>query len=533
MRIHGLGLSGRLNEAGKIKIGGKGKEVRKSKGGGEYRLPEKWDHFKITTTERDDAGDYVVDEELMDIIGLEPGNIVNGDGKLTGIPIRLLFDDVERNFPTKLVSYIFGKLNCTGNGKESFKAISNFETPCKCPCSRIEPGYDGDDKCKPFGTFTCIIDGVDLFGKVHTLRTTSANSINGILGGMNLVKTVTKGRLAGVPLVLVLTSKTTTIPGTGTKTTIQVVSICYNGSLVDLRQDAIELYQDEQKYITDIAFDASFKDPEDEKEFVEEYFPGQDNGCGDSDAIDIPRTKGPVKTGADFDEHGYNQNKEKDIPLDTVGLLPRTLDATGTDPQYPIPPMYTPEDLEKMKPVGQYGLLYERMLEETDIGKACKLANRITVHGLKYYLVTNYPDVEFEKTDQKPAILEIVKNVLESVLRSAGKDPQETATRQERGEDDLQPDHAPDPTEKKEEHTREWDSSAPITNDQLRTIITLKKELNTTGKLAPTREVWEKHVAFFLDQAGDPVITAKGLTTVQGDTFIVMLRKEAKGVLPF
>jgi len=51
----------RLAEVGKIKIGGKGKKVT-SKKGAQFRVPEKYDHFVITTNFKDPrTDDFVVD----------------------------------------------------------------------------------------------------------------------------------------------------------------------------------------------------------------------------------------------------------------------------------------------------------------------------------------------------------------------------------------------------------------------------------------------------------------------------------------
>ena len=58
----------RLTELGKIKIGRKEAQERKSKTGEAWRKPEKLDHFLITTRERDAAGDLVVDEALMKLL---------------------------------------------------------------------------------------------------------------------------------------------------------------------------------------------------------------------------------------------------------------------------------------------------------------------------------------------------------------------------------------------------------------------------------------------------------------------------------
>ncbi len=50
-------LTLQLNEAGKIKIGRKGKQITSAQGN-EFRPPEKLDHFQLVTTEKDTEGDF-------------------------------------------------------------------------------------------------------------------------------------------------------------------------------------------------------------------------------------------------------------------------------------------------------------------------------------------------------------------------------------------------------------------------------------------------------------------------------------------
>ena len=58
-------LRPRITELGKIKIGGKG-AVKRTPEGREWRLPEKFDHFVITTLYRTPAGDLVPDSAVME-----------------------------------------------------------------------------------------------------------------------------------------------------------------------------------------------------------------------------------------------------------------------------------------------------------------------------------------------------------------------------------------------------------------------------------------------------------------------------------
>jgi hypothetical protein len=273
-------LPNRLNAAGNIKIGVKGKEIT-SKEGNVFRPPQRLDHFILTTTERDESGDFVIDEKLMQSLK-EKGGIVNSAGNLVGIPIRLLYEDINLNFPTRYVSYVSGKLSCTGDGVESTKRLDNFEKKHPCPCDRLNPEYDKKDKCKASGKLTVIIDNANLFGQCHVFRTTSINSVMGIMGGLNLIRTATKGHIAGVPLYLVVNNKTTTIPGQGSTTTVQVVSVCYRGSMEDLRDATIKLIEQDKQFL--IGMSALEKEayvmgqdaiitPDEEADFVDEFMP--------------------------------------------------------------------------------------------------------------------------------------------------------------------------------------------------------------------------------------------------------------------
>ena len=86
------GLTPRIAELGKIKIGGKSDHVRRTKSGGEWRAPEKYDHFVITTPERNQGNQLIPDERLMESLIQEHGD---HDGKLRQIPIYLLSDNID------------------------------------------------------------------------------------------------------------------------------------------------------------------------------------------------------------------------------------------------------------------------------------------------------------------------------------------------------------------------------------------------------------------------------------------------------
>lgn len=241
------GLARRLNEAGKIKIGKKSDTEMPTKAGGTFRPPERLDHFIITTTEKDENGDLILDQNLMENLAMDQAAIQNSKGDITGIPIRLLYDDTELNFPTRLASYEKGILTCEGDAETGYARISDFKTPKKCPCQRLDDGL-----CKYNGKLTCVIDAAGMFGQVHVFRTTSFNSVHGILGGIELIKTATGGKIAGLPLMLVLNNKSTTIPKTGQPTTIQVVSICYRGTMSGLQKRCLQIAHENAQFLLDM-----------------------------------------------------------------------------------------------------------------------------------------------------------------------------------------------------------------------------------------------------------------------------------------
>ena len=271
------GLMPGLLEAGKIKIGIKGEEVT-SKDGNTFRLPQKIDHFRIVRNERDENDDYILDDQIIEIIKKNPATVFSKDGNLVGIPIRLLYNEIDLNFPTQYVSYVAGKLSCSGDG---VKAYTRDGRETKCPCPRLDGAYTGKDKCKISGTLSCIIEGSNV-GGCYKFRTTSINSARYILSSLMLIKAATGGLLSFIPLRLVINPKKTIIPATGAPTTIYVVTLEFQGGIDQLQKKALEMGKERVSLIEnmrDIEIEArkivssDVDTDREEKEFAEEFFP--------------------------------------------------------------------------------------------------------------------------------------------------------------------------------------------------------------------------------------------------------------------
>jgi hypothetical protein len=225
-----------LAERGKIKIGYKGEE-KTSGQGKKFGQPTKLDCFLITTVQRDAAGRLMADKTLMSKFGKEgdptiPEGPYKGLPLIKEIPVRLLYDDIELNFLTRYASYQGNRCTCSGDGEAAQRLAGQngkFQE-VQCPCNRQDPLYQGNDRCKIMGTLQVLIEGTDRIGGVWKFRTTSYNTVTGILSSLAMLKTITGGPLSGIPLWMVVSPKTVTVPTSGQAMVAYVVSLEYRGA---------------------------------------------------------------------------------------------------------------------------------------------------------------------------------------------------------------------------------------------------------------------------------------------------------------
>lgn len=224
------GLNPGLPERGKIKIGRKG-AFKQSNQGKKFQLPEKLDHFLVTTVERGEDNNFIKDNEIHTIIGENP----------TEIPIRLLYDDIGMNFPSRYAKYN-GK---TITGKSDNVTIEYIDKDGNWITTPVPENFSfyenvtSKDKWKMNGNLSVMIDGAQAVGGVWKFRTTSYNSIVGIMSSLALIKSITGGPLAGIPLLLCLRPKTVTTPD-GKSMKAFVASVEFRGTVPELRERGYE-----------------------------------------------------------------------------------------------------------------------------------------------------------------------------------------------------------------------------------------------------------------------------------------------------
>lgn len=307
----------RLPERGKIKIGMLGEE-KKSSNGNYFRMPQKLDHFIITHTDRGPDGNFLRDNGAHEALGDKP----------TELPVRLLYDDPDLNFPTRYAAYKGRTLWCSGDGETADRLSDDGKsrTQVKCTCERADPAYTGPDKCKMNGALSVLLDLPDRagVGGVWSFRTTSYNSIVSIMSSLQFLRAMTAGPLAGIPMRMRVQAKEGTTPD-GKKQTVHFVSIEYPGSEEDLieRGQKVALHRATAKmsieHIEDQARQAlRLTSPDvvlagDENEnIVDEFYPEQ--------VEDIP----PRPTRGQQPDASPEPVESKAEPVDTFDLVDET-----------------------------------------------------------------------------------------------------------------------------------------------------------------------------------------------------------------
>ena len=267
MGIKKSALTPRMAEVGKIKIGGKGAK-RKDKAGNDYNIPQKYDHFVVTTTERGDDGNYIIDGNIMSRIGQNAREL----------RIRLLFDDIDMNFNTSFAMYAGKKRICYGDGETSIRTKKDGTTETVA-CNPETCQFFKDGKCKVSGILSCALPDAMELGGVYRFRTHSWNSVSSILAALEFFAANTNGILQGLPLKLKMVKKVTEEHGT-----IDYVTIVLDGlEMMEMRRAALSEFQNrkllgiEMKKIELQAVESGFlQDDHDSDADVEEEFYGED-----------------------------------------------------------------------------------------------------------------------------------------------------------------------------------------------------------------------------------------------------------------
>ena len=129
--------------------------------------------------------------------------------KLTSIPVRLAFNNPQLNLNSSYSCFDpqKGRVLCTSDGETAKRVTEDGVTVMSCP--RPEACEFGQrQRCKNMSRVYLQIEGQDDELGLFILRSTSWNSLNAISARLAMLHGPTGGRMAGMPLMLQLRSKT-------------------------------------------------------------------------------------------------------------------------------------------------------------------------------------------------------------------------------------------------------------------------------------------------------------------------------------
>lgn len=176
-------------------------------------LPVKDDHFGLTTLVQDKATRAWEEHALQKkVLGDKKGNAKdNAKDKLRAIPVRIAYNDPNLTLHNSYSAWDAqkGRILCCGNGVKARRLTEDGVKDIDCP--RPEACEFGvRQRCKNMSRAYFQVEGQEDELGVFILRTTSFNSLNYLGTRLAQLTGLTGGRLAGMPMMLVMETKTTT-----------------------------------------------------------------------------------------------------------------------------------------------------------------------------------------------------------------------------------------------------------------------------------------------------------------------------------
>ena len=172
-------------------------------------LPVKDDHFSLTTLVQDKTTRAWEEHSLQKlIIGEKKGNAKD---KLRAIPVRIAYNDPNLTLHNSFSAWDTqkGRILCCGNGTTARRVTEDGVKDIDCP--RPEAcEFATRQRCKNMSRAYFQVEGQEDELGVFILRTTSFNSLNYLGTRLAQLSGLTGGRLAGLPMMLVMETKTTT-----------------------------------------------------------------------------------------------------------------------------------------------------------------------------------------------------------------------------------------------------------------------------------------------------------------------------------
>lgn len=168
------------------------------------RLPARSDHFSLTTLVQNKADRSWVAHPLH-------AKHASGAEKLRAIPVRIAYNNKDLSLNNKYSAFDprTGRVLCVGNGERAKRATVDGIKDIDCPKAEACV-YGAENRCKNMSRAYFQVEGQEDELGVFILRTTSYNSLNYLATRLGELEGLSGGRTAGLPMLLVMSDKTTT-----------------------------------------------------------------------------------------------------------------------------------------------------------------------------------------------------------------------------------------------------------------------------------------------------------------------------------
>lgn len=171
------------------------------------RYPVRTNHFKITAQFKDAEGRWVehpMHSKVAESTEQDPERI-------TEIPVRLMFNDPELNLRARYEAFDKeGRTVCAGNGKCARRREGGKVVTVDCPGAQT-CAFGREARCDLFARLNVMIEGQDDEFSSFILRTESYNAVRTLYAKMGRMRAMFGNRLVGVPFLLKLRQKATSM----------------------------------------------------------------------------------------------------------------------------------------------------------------------------------------------------------------------------------------------------------------------------------------------------------------------------------
>lgn len=258
----------------------------------QFQVQRKWLNHPIDTSLRravaaKDSGKPADDPSVKSI------DLMNV--KLRSIPVKMLFNDPNLNLRAEYTAFgKGGRTLCKGNGIEAKREDEHGKVG-KVECNPSDCAFGQQNRCKPYTRLNVQIDGQEDELGSFMYRTAGWNSLRTLQSKLLYLYGLSNGKLAGLPLDLVIRGKSTA-QSMGTTFFYLDLVVRSGYSLPKAVKEAQEFQKEwEDAGISRDAFEEQarqgiangmFEDSPDEIDSVmEEFFPDDDGGAPEAGGL--------------------------------------------------------------------------------------------------------------------------------------------------------------------------------------------------------------------------------------------------------